>query len=244
MVDPVPGARISAVFRQRPQNPATTWRACGWHTGLDYAAPSGHQIVAARPGIVRHVRMGSAFGPAQFVIQAPASAGGGQDLYAHTLDRPANGATVQAGQRVARVGALGQATGPHLHLERHPTHSTRWPACGQFQDPQRSHDWQPGSGQPPTQQEDQMTPEQARQLADILWAVQQIRGTDLPPVTASTGGRLLAPVDQTRWLVGESIAPAVASIGRRLTAIEQALGIPVQSTVMPAMPDELADVPT
>jgi len=136
-----------------------------------------------------------------------------------------------AGRAVAWLRANGGA-GPAVvgHRDLHPT------ACpgNQIQATlgRISAAAQPGG-------DDDMTPAQATQLAEVHWMLGQVRGTDLPPIQQSTGGRLLAPVDQTRWLVGESINPAIHAIGQRLSAIEEALGIPVQTTVMPTMPQEV-----
>jgi len=53
---------------------------------------------------------------------------------------------------------------------------------------------------PPTSEEDDMTPEQATQLANLAWAVDQIRGTDLPVIKTQTDRlpTIHAQVDQTR----------------------------------------------
>lgn len=130
MVNPVPGYAVTVPYGRR----GTYWRACGWHTGVDIAAPKGTPIVAARSGVVRHrQRYGSAFGPHAFAIVCP---DGSEDFYAHTLDSPREGQSVKAGERIARVGALGQATGPHLHFERHKR-AGQW-SCPNMTDPMES----------------------------------------------------------------------------------------------------------
>lgn len=145
---PVPGWKVTTPYRRT----GPWWKACGFHTGVDIAAPKGTPIVAARSGVVRWTRHGTAFGPNQFSIEC---ADGTADFYAHTLDRPANGKRVTAGDRVARVGALGNAPGPHLHFERHNRHGP-W-TCANIRDPQPSIDHEEGprmaeywySGKPP-----------------------------------------------------------------------------------------------
>lgn len=93
--------------------------------------------------------------------------------------------------------------------------------------------------QPPTQQEDQMTPEQATQLAEVHWMLGQIRGTDLPPIQRSTGARLLAPVDETRWLTSNSVLNGLGDIMRRLARIEEHVGM--QPTAVPTLALEPPD---
>jgi murein DD-endopeptidase MepM/ murein hydrolase activator NlpD len=93
-------------------DPGTHW-ATGFHTGLDFAAPVGTPVVAAREGTVS--------------ISHPSWAGnlitidhgdGLTTLYAHlsaVLVRP--GQKVLSGQSIGLVGQLGNTTGPHLHFE-------------------------------------------------------------------------------------------------------------------------------
>lgn len=141
---PVPGFPISTPYRKRGR-----WWSCdrnsageGVHTGVDYAAPKGTPVVAARPGVVRHTSWGKAFGPYQFAIVAP---DGSCDFYAHTLDRPKDGALVGAGAKVARVGALGNVTGAHLHFERLPSFAKGW-TCANHTNPSKSINWEEPMG--------------------------------------------------------------------------------------------------
>ena len=120
MVNPVPGRSITTPWgiRGRHWSCDRNAQGLGVHTGADVAAPNGTRVVAARPGTVRHVSYGSAFGPNQVLIVADPSAGGGADFYAHMRRRTTtNGQRVTAGQTIGEVGALGNATGPHLHFE-------------------------------------------------------------------------------------------------------------------------------
>ena len=112
MVNPVPPYPISTPYGI----PGPYWDACGWHTGLDIAAPYDTPVVAARGGECLHVDLGSAFGYHQFLIRP---GDGTQDFYAHTGSRPAHHAQVATGQQIAHVSTEGNSTGPHLHLERH-----------------------------------------------------------------------------------------------------------------------------
>jgi murein DD-endopeptidase MepM/ murein hydrolase activator NlpD len=89
-------------------------RGTRFHTGIDYPAPMGTPVVAARDGVV--VAVGSLAGYGNVVELAHEQ--GVTTLYAH-LSR----ILVEPGKHVARgavvglVGRTGDATGPHLHFE-------------------------------------------------------------------------------------------------------------------------------
>jgi len=147
MVNPVPGHSVTTGYKKTGSH----WTTCGWHTGQDYAAPSGADIVAARGGLVAYVSYGSSFGGHQFVIRP---GDGTEDFYAHTKTRPASGIQVSTGQYVAEVGREGNATGDHLHFERHSSYG--W-GCSLCVDPMTSHNFSGsappsggGSGEYPT----------------------------------------------------------------------------------------------
>ena len=89
-------------------------RGARMHTGLDFPAPTGTPVVAARTGIVTVARWLSGYGNTVAIRHKL----GTSTLYAHLsaiLVRP--GQRVAVGQPVGRVGATGSATGPHLHFE-------------------------------------------------------------------------------------------------------------------------------
>lgn len=89
-------------------------RGVRMHTGVDFPAPSGTPVVAARTGTVTIARWLDGYGYSVAVKHAL----GVSTLYAHLsaiLVRP--GQRVAVGQPVGRVGATGSATGPHLHFE-------------------------------------------------------------------------------------------------------------------------------
>lgn len=151
MVNPVPGYRVTTPFGKR----GSYW-SCdrnsqgGIHTGADWACPRGTPVVAAIAGTIRHRNYGSAFGPYQFAISPSAGQpfADQEVFYAHTLDRLPDGTEVQVGQQVARVGALGNATGNHLHFELHSRKQV-W-NCGVIMDPQPAIDHAGGGGTPPS----------------------------------------------------------------------------------------------
>ena len=84
------------------------------HRGLDIAARRGAPIVAIAPGKVVFVGHRRGFGR----LVEIAHAGGWLSKYAHaSVTTVSLGQAVEGGQMIAKVGATGEATGPHLHLE-------------------------------------------------------------------------------------------------------------------------------
>lgn len=90
------------------------WRRWRHHDGIDIAAPYGSPVYAARPGRVIFAGWYYAYGRAVIVDHG----GGVQTLYGHASKLLVQtGQTVGQGQLIARVGASGRATGPHVHFE-------------------------------------------------------------------------------------------------------------------------------
>ncbi|WSM10553.1 peptidoglycan DD-metalloendopeptidase family protein [Streptomyces sp. NBC_01716] len=86
----------------------------GRHTGLDFPAKTGTRIGAVDSGQVRSRTSGGPYG--QHIEISHGS--GLTSLYAHMSAMLAKaGADVKRGQQIGRVGATGNVTGPHLHLE-------------------------------------------------------------------------------------------------------------------------------
>ena len=84
------------------------------HDGIDLSAPEGTAIQAASSGTV--IYAGDQPGYGSIVILR--HQGGLVTLYAHcSALLVAEGATVTAGQPIARVGQSGRTTGPHVHFE-------------------------------------------------------------------------------------------------------------------------------
>jgi murein DD-endopeptidase MepM/ murein hydrolase activator NlpD len=85
-----------------------------FHTGLDLLANSGTAVRAAGSGRVTFTGVNDGYGNL-VVIQHGA---GVSSWYAH-LSRIGvrDGESVSTGELVGRVGATGDATGPHLHFE-------------------------------------------------------------------------------------------------------------------------------
>ena len=87
------------------------------HTGLDFAAPTGTILSSVTNGRVLSASYAGAYGN-RIVVRTD----DGTELYYCHLSAYAvqPGDTVTAGQTIGQVGATGNVTGPHLHLEVRP----------------------------------------------------------------------------------------------------------------------------
>ncbi|MEU0783550.1 peptidoglycan DD-metalloendopeptidase family protein, partial [Streptomyces sp. NPDC006173] len=86
----------------------------GRHTGLDFPAATGTRVVAVDGGTVSSVTSGGPYGKHVTVNHG----GGLSSLYAHMSAMVAKaGDGIRQGARIGSVGATGNVTGPHLHLE-------------------------------------------------------------------------------------------------------------------------------
>ncbi|MBO0681674.1 MAG: M23 family metallopeptidase [Candidatus Dormibacteraeota bacterium] len=85
-----------------------------FHSGLDLAAPAGTQVRAAAAGRARVL-----WNPTGYGLYVLVDLGAGlQTLYGHlSAASIEDGAQVQAGAEIGRVGSTGLSTGPHLHFE-------------------------------------------------------------------------------------------------------------------------------
>ena len=107
---PVAG-KISSPFGWR-RHPIT--RRNDFHSAIDIRAPRGTPIRASRGGKVVHSGWMGAYGNTVVIEHT----GGYSTLYSHCSSLNVNkGQNVSSGQVIARVGATGRATGPHLHFE-------------------------------------------------------------------------------------------------------------------------------
>jgi LysM repeat protein len=89
----------------------------GWNA-VDIGAPKGTSIFAAAEGIVIVAKFNGAWngGYGNYVVVQHAN--GTQTLYAHMSSVLVSaGDSVSQGQTIGKVGATGEATGPHLHFE-------------------------------------------------------------------------------------------------------------------------------
>jgi murein DD-endopeptidase MepM/ murein hydrolase activator NlpD len=89
-------------------------RGSRFHSGVDFPAPHGWNVRAARRGRVRFRGWISGYGRTLIVAHGH----GVRTLYAHlSAATVRRGERVGRGERIGRVGATGDATGPHLHFE-------------------------------------------------------------------------------------------------------------------------------
>jgi murein DD-endopeptidase MepM/ murein hydrolase activator NlpD len=88
-----------------------------YHTGLDFAAPSGTEIHAVANGVVTSVGYDGAYGNKTVITLDD----GTELWYCHQTSYVVNvGDTVSGGDLIGYVGSTGNVTGPHLHLEVRP----------------------------------------------------------------------------------------------------------------------------
>jgi len=111
---PVPHHKVTFAFFARGPY---AWKpdGVGRHTGEDFAADTGVPVVAVRNGTVAWSNgNGGAYG--QWIgLHAD---NGHVYTYCHLSQRQVkDGQKVTAGQQLGKVGATGNATGPHLHFE-------------------------------------------------------------------------------------------------------------------------------
>ncbi|EGE43187.1 peptidoglycan DD-metalloendopeptidase family protein [Streptomyces sp. SID4928] len=93
--------------------PGLMWTS-GRHTGLDFPAKTGAKIRAVDNGQIRTATSGGPYGKHIEINHG----GGLSSLYAHMSAMVAKAAEgVTRGQVIGQVGATGNTTGPHLHLE-------------------------------------------------------------------------------------------------------------------------------
>ncbi len=89
-------------------------REGGFHYGLDIAVPTGTPLRAIAEGTVEFSGWRGGYGRAVILDHGQ----GWQSLYGHASRlNVREGEWVYQGQIIARAGATGNATGPHLHLE-------------------------------------------------------------------------------------------------------------------------------
>ncbi|GAA2248412.1 M23 family metallopeptidase [Streptomyces atrovirens] len=106
---PVPGAGLGTAYKVA----GSMWSS-GYHTGVDFAVPTGTSLKAVGAGTVVSAGWAGAYGN-QVVIQLE---DGHYAQYAHLSSLSVSaGQTVTGGQQVGLSGSTGNSTGPHLHFE-------------------------------------------------------------------------------------------------------------------------------
>ncbi|MGW2742931.1 M23 family metallopeptidase [Streptomyces sp. NPDC001450] len=109
---PVVSYTITGTFGQ----PGSMWSS-GYHTGLDFAAPTGTLIKAIHGGTITQAGWAGSYG-----YRTVLTLDDGTELwFCHQSSIGVSvGQKVSTGDVIGRVGATGNVTGPHLHLEVHP----------------------------------------------------------------------------------------------------------------------------
>ncbi|MEU9559852.1 M23 family metallopeptidase [Streptomyces fumanus] len=89
----------------------------GYHTGLDFAAPTGTLIKAVHSGTITEAGWAGAYGYRTILTLDD----GTEIWYCHMSSISVSvGQKVSTGDIIGRVGATGNVTGAHLHMEVHP----------------------------------------------------------------------------------------------------------------------------
>ncbi|MGK5642858.1 peptidoglycan DD-metalloendopeptidase family protein [Streptomyces sp. URMC 126] len=86
------------------------------HTGTDFAAPTGSPVKAVHGGRIVHAGWAGSYGY-RIVLRLD---DGTEVWFCHLSSMVVTKGKVAAGQVIGRVGATGNVTGPHLHLEVRP----------------------------------------------------------------------------------------------------------------------------
>lgn len=110
-VTPISSYNITATFGQS----SYLWSSV--HTGVDLAAPTGTPVMSVATGTIVNASYSGSYGN-RIVVKHD---DGTETWYAHLNSiAVASGQSVSAGEVIGTVGATGNVTGPHLHLEFHP----------------------------------------------------------------------------------------------------------------------------
>ena len=107
---PLDGYRLTATYGEYG-----LWSS--YHTGLDFAAPSGTSLRAVTNGVITSAGFDGAYGNKTVLTLED----GTEIWYCHQSSINVSvGDTVRAGEVIGAVGSTGNVTGPHLHLEVRP----------------------------------------------------------------------------------------------------------------------------
>ncbi|MGW0737276.1 peptidoglycan DD-metalloendopeptidase family protein [Streptomyces sp. NPDC002851] len=106
---PLSSYSITTTFGQA----GSMWSS-GYHTGLDFAAPTGTPIKATHSGVIKEAGWSGSYGY-RTVLELE---DGTEIAYNHQSSMNVSvGQKVTTGDVIGRVGSTGNSTGPHLHLE-------------------------------------------------------------------------------------------------------------------------------
>jgi len=108
MALPIKNGKITTAYKKAGK----MWSK-GYHTGVDFAVPTGTPVLAVADGKIENANWGKSYG--NQVVQKVA---GGWVIYAHlNAVRVKPGTVVKKGQIVGESGNSGNSSGPHLHFE-------------------------------------------------------------------------------------------------------------------------------
>jgi murein DD-endopeptidase MepM/ murein hydrolase activator NlpD len=108
MALPIKNGKITTAYKKAGK----MWSK-GYHTGVDFAVPTGTPVLAVADGKIENANWGKSYG--NQVVQKVA---GGWVIYAHlNAVRCKPGQVVKKGQIVGESGNSGNSSGPHLHFE-------------------------------------------------------------------------------------------------------------------------------
>ncbi|WP_338118313.1 M23 family metallopeptidase [Streptomyces coryli] len=107
---PVSNYTLTSTFGETSEHWATT------HTGQDFAAPTGTPVKALHTGTIKEAGWAGSYGY-RIVLELE---DGTEIWYCHLSSMIKTGGKVTTGDTIGRVGATGNVTGPHLHLEVRP----------------------------------------------------------------------------------------------------------------------------
>ncbi len=109
LIKPLEGTITSRFGQRDPTTPTVPKN----HTGIDIAANTGTDIIAALDGVVELASNEGDYGKHLKIKKDDVTL-----VYAHCSELLKNqGDTVKQGEVIAKVGSTGNATGPHLHFE-------------------------------------------------------------------------------------------------------------------------------
>ncbi|MER5307160.1 M23 family metallopeptidase [Streptomyces sp. NPDC002773] len=113
---PLSSYSVSATYMQS----GSMWSS-GHHTGLDFAAPTGTPLKAVHGATVKSAGWSGSYGY-RIVLELE---DGTEVWYCHLSSMTVGvGQTVGTGETIGRVGATGNVTGAHLHMEVHTPDGT------------------------------------------------------------------------------------------------------------------------
>jgi murein DD-endopeptidase MepM/ murein hydrolase activator NlpD len=115
MALPIKNGKITTAYGKKGK----MWSK-GYHTGVDFAVPTGTNVLAVADGKIEKASWGKSYG-----VQLVQKVDGGWVIYAHLSKALVKaGDKVTKGQHIGESGNTGNSSGPHLHFEMR--NNIRW----------------------------------------------------------------------------------------------------------------------